>query len=70
MPQEDISPPRKIPTLPTGRLPFEPRQREAEVVDPKDPGAQRAFELMKRGGAFSDRIRMKSRQPGRRVSRA
>lgn len=49
--------------------PWEPRQRETEVIDPKDPDAARKFEMQRRGGAYSDRVRLDpNRMPPRRRS--
>lgn len=29
-----------------------------EVIDPKDPNAQRRFQVQQRGGAYSDRVKV------------
>jgi len=53
----------------TKREPWEPRVREEEVINPKDPGASRKFQMQRRGGAFSDRIKIDPDAPVRRAAR-
>jgi hypothetical protein len=52
----------------TKREPWEPKNREEEVIDPKDPDAARKFVIQKRGGQFSDRARIDPDSAMRRMA--